>query len=341
MADFIDTDPSTTTKYVYRFGSGDAEGRKDMKALLGGKGANLSEMSAIGLPVPPGFTISTEACQFYNQHGGDWPDGLGDTVRDGVQHIASIIDQRFGDPENPLLISVRSGAAVSMPGMMDSVLNLGLNDEVVAGLAENTSNERFAYDAYRRLIDMFGDVVAGVSHDRFEHAMAALKEERGVKTDLDLTAADLRELVDRYKAIYRKATGHERHGRLLYPQPGHRRKRALRRVSAKRTGRRRGGRPPHAARHPGAQRRDADHLRAASGHPAHAGGPLRRHAGPGVHRARRPALPPANARRQTHRPRRRQDRRRHGRGRTRRPRHGRARPRRAPASRPAPPPPLC
>ena len=208
MADFIDTDPSTTTKYVYRFGSGDAEGRKDMKALLGGKGANLSEMSAIGLPVPPGFTISTEACQFYNQHGGDWPDGLGDTVRDGVQHIASIIDQRFGDPENPLLISVRSGAAVSMPGMTDSVLNLGLNDEVVAGLAEKTSNERFAYDAYRRLIDMFGDVVAGVSHDRFEHAMAALKEERGVKTDLDLTAADLRELVDRYKAIYRKATGH-------------------------------------------------------------------------------------------------------------------------------------
>ena len=202
------TDPSATTKYVYRFGDGEAEGGKQMKAQLGGKGANLSEMSAIGLPVPPGFTLSTEACQYYNDHDGAWPDGLEDTVRAGIQHIASIMDQRFGDPENPLLVSVRSGAAVSMPGMMDSVLNLGLNDEVVAGLADKASNERFAYDAYRRFIDMFGDVVVGVPHDRFEDAMAALKDERGAETDLDLTADDLRELVDRYKAIYRKATGH-------------------------------------------------------------------------------------------------------------------------------------
>ena len=199
---------ASTTQYVYRFGAGTADGGKEMKALLGGKGANLNEMSAIGLPVPSGFTISTAACQFYNDHAGEWPDGLDDAVRDGIRHIEGIMDQRFGDATDPLLVSVRSGAAVSMPGMMDSVLNLGLNDEVVTGLAEKTGNERFAYDAYRRLIDMFGDVVAGVPHERFEAAMAALKEERGAETDLDLSAADLHELVDRYKAIYRKATGH-------------------------------------------------------------------------------------------------------------------------------------
>ncbi len=198
---------TTETKYVYRFGAGDAEGSKQMKARLGGKGANLSEMSAVGLPVPPGYTITTEVCQHYVDHGGNWPAGLDDTVRNGIQHIESIIDQRFGDSSNPLLVSVRSGAAVSMPGMMDTVLNLGLNDEVVNGLARKTGNERFAYDAYRRFIDMFGDVVMGIDRTRFEQAIEALKKERGAENDVDLKAEDMRVLVDRYKAIYRKATG--------------------------------------------------------------------------------------------------------------------------------------
>ncbi len=200
--------PTTTdTKFVYRFGDGTGEGRKSMKALLGGKGANLNEMSRIGLPVPPGYTISTEACHYYNDHSGAWPDGLDAQVRDGVRHIEQTMGQQLGDPDNPLLISVRSGAAVSMPGMMDSVLNLGLNDTVVEGLARKTGNERFAFDAYRRFIDMFGDVVVGVDHERFEKAISGLKKERGVESDVELTADDLRELVDRYKAIYRQATG--------------------------------------------------------------------------------------------------------------------------------------
>jgi len=202
-----DSTLTTETKYVYRFGAGNAEGSKQMKPLLGGKGANLNEMSAIGLRVPPGYTISTAACEYYNEQGGNWPNGLDPMVRDGIRHIESIMEQQFGDPDNPLLVSVRSGAAVSMPGMMDSVLDLGLNDAVVDGLARKTGNVRFAYDAYRRLIDMFGNVVMGISHNRFENALRHLKTERGVEGDVDLSAEDMRELVDRYKAIYRKATG--------------------------------------------------------------------------------------------------------------------------------------
>ncbi len=197
-----------TVQYVYRFGGGEAEGHKGMKQLLGGKGANLAEMSSIGLPVPPGFTISTEACQFYSAKGHQWPEGLEDEVRDGIAHVERIMDAKLGDPENPLLVSVRSGAAVSMPGMMDTVLNLGMNDDVVEGLARRSGNERFAYDAYRRFIDMFGDVVMGVSHEHFEEAIEALKTERGVANDVDLSADDLKTLVERYKAIYRKHTGH-------------------------------------------------------------------------------------------------------------------------------------
>ncbi|MBO6576098.1 MAG: pyruvate, phosphate dikinase [Rhodothermales bacterium] len=196
------------TQRVFVFGGGKSEGDKSMKALLGGKGANLSEMSAIGLPVPPGFTISTECCRHYSETKGQWPEGLDADVREGVDHIAQAMGAGFGDRENPLLVSVRSGAAVSMPGMMDTVLNLGMNDDVVEGLAEKTGNHRFAYDAYRRFIDMFGDVVMGVHHEQFEHAMEALKQERGVENDVDLTADDLSELVDRYKAIYRKHTGY-------------------------------------------------------------------------------------------------------------------------------------
>jgi len=201
------TPTKTTEKYVYRFGDGKAEGNREQKALLGGKGANLNEMSAIGLPVPPGYTITTEACHYYVDHDGDWPAGLEAQIKDGIDHLEDAMGRDFGDPENPLLVSVRSGAALSMPGMMDTVLNLGLNDEVAEGFARQMDNERLAYDAYRRFIDMFGDVVVGIDRSRFENAISKMKEERGVENDIDLTAADLRELVDRYKAIYRKATG--------------------------------------------------------------------------------------------------------------------------------------
>ncbi|MEP0547987.1 MAG: pyruvate, phosphate dikinase [Rhodothermales bacterium] len=194
--------------YVFRFGNGTAEGDRTMKHLLGGKGANLAEMSSIGLPVPPGFTVTTEACAYYADHDGAWPEGLDAEIRGGIRHLEEAMGHTFGDPERPLLVSVRSGAAVSMPGMMDTVLNLGLNDAVVAGLAEESHNERFAYDDYRRFIDMFGDVVMGVKHEHFEAAFEGLKHERGVDADVDLTADDLKELVDRYKAIYRRHTGY-------------------------------------------------------------------------------------------------------------------------------------
>ncbi len=198
---------SDSTKYVYLFGDGKSEGTREMKALLGGKGANLGDMSAIGLPVPPGFTITTECCKYYNEHNHTWPAELEAQVRQGIAGLERMMKAGFGNPANPLLVSVRSGAAVSMPGMMDTVLNLGLNDEVVEGLAKLTNNERFAFDSYRRFIDMFGDVVMGVAHEHFEEAIEALKHERGVENDIDLTAADLRILVDRYKAIYRQHKG--------------------------------------------------------------------------------------------------------------------------------------
>ncbi len=197
----------STKKYVYRFGGGQAEGNKDMRDLLGGKGANLAEMSAIGLPVPPGFTITTEACAYYHEHSGKWPEGLEEQVREGIRHVEQLMGARFGDPENPLLVSVRSGAAISMPGMMDTVLNLGINDQVVEGLARRTNNERFAYDAYRRFIDMFGDVVMSVKHDYFEEVLDALKKEKGVTEDTELDAEALKELVRRYKEVYRHHTG--------------------------------------------------------------------------------------------------------------------------------------
>jgi pyruvate,orthophosphate dikinase len=203
----MSTTTETTDKYVYRFGDGTAEGNREQKALLGGKGANLNEMSSIGLPVPPGYTITTEACHHYVDHDGAWPEGMDAQVQDGIDHLEDAMGRELGNPENPLLVSVRSGAAKSMPGMMDTVLNLGLNDEVAEGFARQMDNERLAYDAYRRFIDMFGDVVVGIDRSRFENAISKMKEERGVENDVDLTAADLRELVDRYKAIYRKATG--------------------------------------------------------------------------------------------------------------------------------------
>ncbi len=195
-------------KYVYLFNQKNTEGSKELKELLGGKGANLAEMASIGLPVPPGFTITTKACQFYHDNNGEWPEGLIENIKNGIHSIEDELSMEFGNPDSPLLVSVRSGAAISMPGMMDTVLNLGLNDEVVVGLAKKTGNERFAYDCYRRFIDMFGDVVMNVSHDYFEHAIDTLKKEKNVKNDIELTTQDLKVLVDRYKAIYRKHTGY-------------------------------------------------------------------------------------------------------------------------------------
>ena len=195
-------------KHVFVFGAGEAEGNRNMKKLLGGKGANLAEMSSIGMPVPAGITISTDACHYYSSKGQQWPKGLNEQLKKGVKFIENNMEAGFGDFKNPLLVSVRSGAAVSMPGMMDTVLNLGLNDDTVAGLAKHTGNERFAYDSYRRFIDMFGDVVMGIPHHKFEHAIESLKQKRGVTEDTELNADDLKELVNLYKAVYRNATGY-------------------------------------------------------------------------------------------------------------------------------------
>jgi len=194
---------------VFTFGGGTAEGDKSMKELLGGKGANLAEMSSIGMPIPPGFTISTKVCKYYNEHDGQWPDGLEAEIKESVYHLEELMNLQFGDPKDPLLVSVRSGAAISMPGMMDTVLNLGLTDQSVQGLAEKTGNERFAYDCYRRFIDMFGDVVMGVAHEKFEHALQKLKDEKSVELDTQLDVADLKELVDRYKKVYEENTGED------------------------------------------------------------------------------------------------------------------------------------
>jgi pyruvate,orthophosphate dikinase len=193
-------------KYVYLFGAGKTEGSAKMKDLLGGKGANLAEMAAIGIPVPPGFTITTEVCRYYYKNGGKYPEGLTEQVRQGMRFLEEATGRKFGDPENPLLVSVRSGAPVSMPGMMDTILNLGLNDKSVEGLASRTS-PRFAYDAYRRLLSMYGSVVLGIKDevDPFGEAMEELKHERKASSDLDLTAEDFRELVARYKDIIRRA----------------------------------------------------------------------------------------------------------------------------------------
>src|SRR5688500_10432114 len=174
-------------RYVYNFDEDSGGGRE----LLGGKGAGLAEMTALGVPVPAGFTITTEACRAYMQNGKRFPNGLDDEIEEHLSALEEKTGKRFGDPTDPLLVSVRSGAAVSMPGMMDTILNLGLNDEAVEGLAETTGNRRFAYDSYRRLIQMYGDVVEGVESERFEHALAQLKEGRGVGQDSDLSADDL------------------------------------------------------------------------------------------------------------------------------------------------------
>ncbi len=197
------------TKFVYFFGNGKAEGQGTWKDLLGGKGAGLAEMTNAGVPVPPGFTITTEACNKFYENGKKVPDGLDAEMRENLARVEAAVGRGFGDPEKPLLVSVRSGAKFSMPGMMDTVLNLGLNDRTVAGLARMTGNERFAWDAYRRFIQMFGSVVLGIEKSAFEEKLSALKAKRGVKLDTDLSADDLNELVKTYKGLVREKTGRE------------------------------------------------------------------------------------------------------------------------------------
>ncbi|HDM79135.1 MAG TPA: pyruvate, phosphate dikinase, partial [Deltaproteobacteria bacterium] len=192
-------------KYVYFFGGGKAEGNAQMRDLLGGKGANLAEMCSLGLPVPPGFTITTEACNEFYRHGKKWPAGLAEQVDKHLARLEKISGKTFGGVDNPLLVSVRSGAAVSMPGMMDTVLNLGLNDQTLQGLIKLTNNERFGWDAYRRFMQMFGDVVLGIEHDAFEHALQAVKDRRGAKYDTDLDADGLKEVVEEFKKVYAAA----------------------------------------------------------------------------------------------------------------------------------------
>ncbi|HQA47629.1 MAG TPA: pyruvate, phosphate dikinase [Bacillota bacterium] len=193
-------------KYVYMF----REGRAEMKDLLGGKGANLAEMTRIGLPVPPGFTVTTEACnKYYSEWGSRLDTGLVDQLFACMEELEHATGKKFGDGQNPLLVSVRSGAAISMPGMMDTILNLGLNDRSVAGLAESTANERFAYDSYRRFIQMFGDVVSQIEKYKFEAILDAVKDKKGVELDTELSAADLMEVVERYKELYRQEMSEE------------------------------------------------------------------------------------------------------------------------------------
>ena len=196
-------------KFVYYFGDGKADGDGSMKNLLGGKGAGLAEMTKLGIPVPPGFTITTEACVYYDNNGKTYPEGLWEQIQESMKKLETSLGKGFGDTKNPLLVAVRSGARVSMPGMMDTILNLGLNDETVKGLAEASNNERFAYDSYRRFIQMFGDVVLGVPHYKFEQALSALKEEKNVESDTELTAEDLKGLVEIYKQIVRETTGED------------------------------------------------------------------------------------------------------------------------------------
>ena len=197
------------TKWVYFFGNGKAEGTSGMKDLLGGKGANLAEMTNIGLPVPPGFTISTEACDYFSKNDGEYPQGMKDEVLMNLKQLESTMGKKLGDSKDPLLVSVRSGAAQSMPGMMDTVLNLGLNPDSVAALAAKTGNERFAWDSYRRFIQMFGDVVMGVPHDKFEEAIQDIKDEEELTYDYELTTEMLQNLVKRYKRIYKRSTGED------------------------------------------------------------------------------------------------------------------------------------
>ena len=194
-------------KYVYYFGDGKAEGTGQMKDLLGGKGAGLAEMTNLGIPVPSGFTITTEACREYFKLGKKFPEGMWNEVLSNLKKVEKSMGCKFGDPKNPLLVSVRSGAKFSMPGMMDTVLNLGLNDETFKGLINKTKNERFAYDTYRRFITMFGSIVTDIDRKKFEDLLDDIKEKKGVKLDTELDADDFKTLVEKYKELYKTETG--------------------------------------------------------------------------------------------------------------------------------------
>src|SRR5438132_3945649 len=198
---------------IYFFGAGAAEGRADMRDLLGGKGANLAEMASLKLPVPPGFTISTRVCTYFYDHNHKYPKGLDDGVSKSVGKIEKALGRKFGDGKNPLLVSVRSGARVSMPGMMDTVLNLGLTDETIEGLARTSGNPRFAWDSYRRFCQMYGDVVLKVKaedkqeRDPFEELIERKKTQRGVKDDVDLDVDDFKQLVNEFRELVRNRVG--------------------------------------------------------------------------------------------------------------------------------------
>jgi pyruvate, orthophosphate dikinase len=196
-------------KYLYFFGNNATEGSSDMKYILGGKGANLAEMSKIGIPVPAGFTISTEVCRDYNANNKKYPDGLETDVDDYLKKLESATGKKFGDIKNPLLVSVRSGAASSMPGMMDTILNLGLNDDVVASIAQTTGNPRFAWDSYRRFIQMYGNVVEGIEHEKFEYVINGTKADKGIKEDTEMSDADWQEVVKGYKKLFQIEKGRD------------------------------------------------------------------------------------------------------------------------------------
>ncbi|HEU4522223.1 MAG TPA: pyruvate, phosphate dikinase, partial [Thermoanaerobaculia bacterium] len=202
-------------RYVYYFGDGKAEGSGKMKDLLGGKGAGLAEMTNIGVPVPPGFTISTAVCTYFYAHDKSYPPELRKQVEENLDRVEKSVGRAFGDKASPLLVSVRSGARASMPGMMDTILNLGLNDETVQGLAKSSGDDRFAFDSYRRFIQMYSDVVLGIDRETFEHELFALRDRAGVKTDAEIPAANLRELVKTYKEIVRRENGND------FPQDVH------------------------------------------------------------------------------------------------------------------------
>src|SRR5207247_3860148 len=196
---------ATDVRYVYGFGHKHRKPPMSMKDLLGGKGANLAEMtSVLALPVPPGFTITTDACRAYMD--GGWPAGLDDQVAKNVTQLEKAMGKHLGDPADPLLVSVRSGAKFSMPGMMDTVLNLGLNDKSVVGLAKQTSDERFAYDSYRRFVMMYGRIVLGIPGEDFEEAFEKAKKDSKVESDAEVPAGRLRDLVDEFKSIVKKHT---------------------------------------------------------------------------------------------------------------------------------------
>src|SRR5688572_1217847 len=206
------TTAPSSDKLVYLFGGGKADGSADMRNLLGGKGAGLAEMTNLGIPVPPGLTITTEVCTAFYANGRQYPDSLEKQVQEGVRFVEELLNRRFGDAERPLLFSVRSGARVSMPGMMDTVLNLGLNDEVAAGLARETGDERFAYDSYRRFVSMYGDVVLGMKAEAkeinpFEAILEAKKHALGIEQDPELPAWALKELVSEFKAAIFESLG--------------------------------------------------------------------------------------------------------------------------------------